>query len=274
VFEQIILKIGTCMLIYLVLLISQVVYPEMYETHTSKIDERKPHRIAKWFEPATEWLIAKASKAGRAIDQWMATHKCRKHNRKAQAIARRMQQPRASGRRWMALVAYTAVAMQATDAYQHNTAAMFDTDSSPIGVDNRCTGCISNRIDDFEGPLTESGRSIKGFGGSRTNNVMIGTIVWRWQDDNGTIHKFTIPKSFYVKDGDARLLSPQHWAQTQKDKTGTGSETLADKVTLFWGHRKHSLTIPLSKHNNVATFNSAPGYSSFLGFCAEAEVDY
>jgi hypothetical protein len=116
VFEQIILKIGTCMLIYLVLLISQVVYPEMYETHTSTIDERKPCRIAKWLDPAKEWLIAKASKAGRAIDQWMATHKGRKHNRKAQAIARQMQQPRASGRRWTALIAYTAVAMQATDA--------------------------------------------------------------------------------------------------------------------------------------------------------------
>jgi hypothetical protein len=117
VFEQLILKIGTCMLIYLVLLIPQAAYPEMNETHMSTVDKRKPCRIAKWFDPAKEWLIAKASKAGRAIDQWMATHKCQKHNRKALKIARRMQQPRASGRRWMALVAYTAVAMQATDAY-------------------------------------------------------------------------------------------------------------------------------------------------------------
>jgi hypothetical protein len=70
VIEQLILKIGICMLIYLVLVISQVVYPEMYQTST--IDERKPRRIAKWFDPAKEWLTAKASKAGRAIDQWMA----------------------------------------------------------------------------------------------------------------------------------------------------------------------------------------------------------
>jgi hypothetical protein len=170
-----------------------------------------------------------------------------------------------------------AVAMQASGSSQYKSMAMFDTNLEPIGVDNRCTGCISNKVKDVEGPLIESGQSIKGFGGSRTSNVMIGTIVRHWQDDNGTIHKFTIPKSFYVQDGNVCLLSPQHWAQTQKDTKptqGTGSETGANKVTLFWKQRRHRLTIPLSKLGNVATFNLALGYTKFLGFCAEAEVDY
>jgi hypothetical protein len=106
---------------------------------------------------------------------------------------------------------------------------------------------------------------------------MIGTISWKWQDDDGMIHKFLIPKSFYVKEGDVRLLSPQHWAQTQKDVKpiqGTGSETVANQVTLFWNQRKHKLTIPLSRTSNVATYNLAPGYTKFMSFCAEAEVDY
>jgi hypothetical protein len=167
--------------------------------------------------------------------------------------------------------------MQANGSSNHaETMVLFDTDAVPIGVDNRCTGCISNRIEDFEGPLVESHRAIKGFGGSRTTGIKIGTISWKWLDDDGKEFKFLIPKSFYVPGGGARLLSPQHWARTHKDEKptqGTGSETDARKVTLFWNQRKHKLTIPLGKQDNVATFHLAPGYQKFSAFCAEAELN-
>jgi hypothetical protein len=32
--------------------------------------------------------------------------------------------------------------------------------------------------------------------------------------------------------------------------------------------------IPLSKINNVASYNLAPGYTKFMSFCAEADVNY
>jgi hypothetical protein len=117
------------------------------------------------------------------------------------------------------MMAFAAVAMQANGMQSNylETMVTFDTDSVPIGIDNRCTGCISNRIEDFEGPMVESKRAIKGFGGTRTTGIMIGTLAWSWMDDAGREHKFLIPKSFYVKEGNVRLLSPQHWAQTQKD---------------------------------------------------------
>jgi hypothetical protein len=86
-----------------------------------------------------------------------------------------------------------------------------------------------------------------------------------------------IPKSFYVPQGNVRLLSPQHWAQAQKDRKSmarTGSETLNDKITLFWKQRKCKLTVPLGRNDNVATFSLADGFKSFEAFCAEAEVDY
>ena len=91
----------------------------------------------------------------------------------------------------------------------------FDTDSDSIGIDNRCSACISNVIDDFVGSVTESKRTIKGFGGNRVTNLMMGTILWKWEDDDGKIHQFKIPNSYYVPSGGVRLLSPQHWAQTQ-----------------------------------------------------------
>jgi hypothetical protein len=116
------------------------------------------------------------------------------------------------------------------DRQYTSNSVTFDTDSVPIGVNNQCTGCISHRIKDFEGPLSKSGRSVKGFSGSWTTNVSIGTIVWKWDD--------IIPKSFYVPEGTVRLLSPQHWAHTQNDKVwNSGKQShaiLATKKIFNW----------------------------------------
>jgi hypothetical protein len=129
-----------------------------------------------------------------------------------------------------------------------------------------------HRIEDFEGPLQESNRAIKGFRGTRTTKIKIGTIVWRWNNDQGKHHKFVIPKLLYVPQGNIGLLSHQHWAQAQKDRkptAGTGSETLDGKK-----QRECKLTVPVGRNDNVATFSLADGFKSFEALCAEAEVDY
>jgi hypothetical protein len=100
--------------------------------------------------------------------------------------------------------------------------------------------------------------------------VKIGTKVWKWNNDQGKHHKFVIPKLFYAPHGKVCLLSPQHWAQTQRDKKPiqeTGSETFDDKVTLFWNQRKCKQTVYLGKADNVATFSLANGFGRFTAFC-------
>jgi hypothetical protein len=60
------------------------------------------------------------------------------------------------------MLCFAAVAMQANGSrIAQERTATFDTDSEPIRVNNRCTGCISNHIEDFVGPLEDSKRSIK-----------------------------------------------------------------------------------------------------------------
>jgi hypothetical protein len=120
-----------------------------------------------------------------------------------------------NGRKIMAFLAFSAVAMQGTGGLNDNHTS-FDTDLAPIGIDNRCTGCISHQIEGFEGPLQESNRAIKGFGGTRTTNMKIGTIAQRWNDDQGKHNKFVIPTLFYVPHGNVRLLSPQHWGRPKR----------------------------------------------------------
>merc|ERR1712070_294894 len=90
----------------------------------------------------------------------------------------------------------------------------------------------------------------------------MGTIIWKWLDDKGLEHRFKIPKSYYVPRGGCRLLSPQHWAKTQPKSTKREDRwyqvTYSNKCTMHWG--KYTLTVPISKHDNVATFYSVPGY--------------
>jgi hypothetical protein len=81
-------------------------------------------------------------------------------------------------------LAMSVLAMHARTAVATERMTQFDTDGEWVGVDNRCTGCISHVRSDFVSDLTPSNRSVKGFGGTRTTNVNVGTIRWKWERSN------------------------------------------------------------------------------------------
>ena len=171
-----------------------------------------------------------------------------------------------------------AVAMVTQDPRfprNHLKQVRFDTDSHVIGLDNRCSACISNKLEDFEGPVQKTNRTIKAFAGEKVTNVYTGTIVCSWLDDEGSKHTFHIPKSYYVPSGGCRLPSPQHWARSQSRSSKKGFKygdvTYHDKSILFWG--KSRLTIPLGKNDNVATFMTAPGYNKYQLFCKQCCIE-
>lgn len=279
------LKLGNWLLLHIALLVLQVAYPEAFNcnpVNDSSYKSSMHTKMCTWLQPMTTWLQNIATNMGTGIQSWNTRRTTHKKLARARAMAARNKPPPLRSKHkhnpFRALAFAAIASLPATQGHGHYRNQMiFDTDSGPIGVDNRCTGCISHRIDDFEGPLADSDRAIKGFGGTRTMNVKVGTIVWKWLDDNGKLHKFKIPKSYYVPAGNIRLLSPQHWAKAQNDRTplqGTGCETLDNQVTLFWNQRKTKLTIPLGRDDNVATFQLASGYDRFTAFCAEAGMNY
>ena len=173
------------------------------------------------------------------------------------------------GSPWRRKIMCSAVMVYAATAKRQNITP-FDTDTAMIGIDNRASGCFSHVASDFVGDLRECHRTVKGFGGTSTSNVKMGTLKWSWLDDMGKMHTHHISDSYYSKSGGVRLLSPQHFAQASKDKDGTGSTTNGNQVQLYWSSKKYKLTIPLSKTNNVATFHLAPGYSEYNMFCMRA----
>ena len=104
------------------------------------------------------------------------------------------------------------------------------------------------------------------------------TIKWNWSDDQGKIHEFKIPNSYYVPEGGVRLLSPQHWVQEERKVNKRkdivyGCNTMHHSSTLYWNDGD-KLTVPIDPSNNVATFTLAPGFGKFKLFCEKAEIEY
>ena len=104
-----------------------------------------------------------------------------------------------------------------TSTPRNDNVFQMDTYSATIGIDNRCTLCISHITEYFVGELIESRRKIRGFEGVIQTKIKTGTLLWRWEDDQGQEHKFLIPNSLFIPSGKCRLLSPQHWDQTRQD---------------------------------------------------------
>jgi Reverse transcriptase (RNA-dependent DNA polymerase) len=155
--------------------------------------------------------------------------------------------------------------------------AGFDTDSVYFGIDNRCSACISNVRDHFVGDLVPTRRTIKAYGGSKSYDVHHGTMRLRIEDDDGKVTTFDIPDSYFIPDGDSRLLSPQHWARSLKKSLRpleAPESTYHDRIVLRWGTIHPSVkTVPLDPITNVATFSIAPGFRQFDLYCAQANID-
>ena len=135
-----------------------------------------------------------------------------------------------------------------------------------MAVDNCCSACISNCIDDFVGPTREIIAKVKGIGGVQVLATRKGTLKWNLMDDDGKVHTFLIKDSFYHENSPYRLLSPQHLAQAcYDDDRGTWCGTYRNCVELHWDNDKYKKSIPLNE-SNIALMRSAPGYEEFNSF--------
>ena len=66
------------------------------------------------------------------------------------------------------------VALQVTRSTERPI--VLDTDAYSIGIDSRCSGCMSGFTQDFVGPLNDTDRVVKGFMGAQSKPVKIGTL--------------------------------------------------------------------------------------------------
>jgi hypothetical protein len=180
-----------------------------------------------------------------------------KRNRGVKAVARNAVQ----------IICCVAVAMAADANNLGGRKLVFDTDATALRIYNCLTATLSNRVEDFVGPLIPVNRKVKGVGGF-LNDIYEGTFLLRIEDDEGKTHEVLLPKLFYVPQATTRLLSPQHWAQVAEDNSpsprGTWCATYGDSIVLQWDQRQYTKTLALDVSGaNVATMFDAPGYRQF-----------
>ena len=154
----------------------------------------------------------------------------------------------------------------------------FDTDSKPIGLDSRASACLSNDRNDFEDDLVRINKPIKTFRGLFRTEIWRGTMRVKVEDDYGCYDVWRIPGSYYIPEGDMRLMSPQHWAQ-QRIKMGLEMKqspahvtTYGDHMKIVWNKGKSVKIVKIDPHTNVATFSLAPGYDGYKDFVQQAEL--
>ena len=112
----------------------------------------------------------------------------------------------------------------------------YDTDSFLIAVDNCCSKCITNSMSDFVGEPKKIDKQVRGIGGD-VQVTYVGTVRWSIEDDDGMVHSFTIPETYYNRGSPYRLLSPQHRSQVANDNfpkpRGTWCGTYEDAIELL-----------------------------------------
>ena len=206
-------KIMEQLYIYIILYIIVIVYPnsigrrtEVCHCRSGKeyVPKGKRGKIQKVI---TEVISRYIFKWAEKVTKWCESIKLKRRQRKYGP--KRFMNEESVIKKYMKratrIIAYLVVAMTAgntqSKSKEEQIVARFDTDSDEIGIDNRCSACISHKIEDFIGAPIETDKTIKGFGGSRVKNIMKGTIKWKWSDDSGRNHTFIIPNSYYVPSG-------------------------------------------------------------------------
>jgi hypothetical protein len=165
----------------------------------------------------------------------------------------------------IALKAVIIIEAKSATNKERKTRMEFDTDSSDILIDNCCSHTLTNNINNYIEPPVKSSVRVRGYNGS-TNSTKVGTEKWKIKDDNGKVHNFILPNTYYSSSVETRLLSPQHWAQTRKKGRDSYCVTYHEAIIMRWNKDKYQITAPLDnrKHRNVGVVRSAPGIKQYL----------
>ena len=163
---------------------------------------------------------------------------------------------------------HTVIALHTTSPSRPSSDYKFDTDSYLIAIDNCCSRCITNSLDDFVSTPTKVGIAVRGIGGD-AQATYVGTVQWSIEDDQGRTTSVIIPNTYYNRESPYRLLSPQHWAAENNDNDGTWCATFHNRILLHWNGGTRTRTIPLDERSNIGLMRSTEGFSTLASFCNE-----
>jgi hypothetical protein len=130
-----------------------IAYAPFYTTviETQVNDSRRKRYQKGKFQKMKNCVKNMASKVGSQIESRINNLKVNRTRRlkinKLRATAQRVNRPKRPGKH--ALYAMATLAMSSKLGAHAQQLATFDTDSKQIGMDNRCSACISHDVNDF-----------------------------------------------------------------------------------------------------------------------------
>ena len=118
--------------------------------------------------------------------------------------------------------------------------SMFDTDANFVVCDNSANIHICND----KSMYTEFTETRKGFvatiGGKLNRPAGIGTVKWKWKDDDGIEHKNHLKKVLYFPHSPINIMSVTEFARQLDDEEGTGIDTKMKYSRFYWKNNKYS----------------------------------
>ncbi len=137
----------------------------------------------------------------------------------------------------------------------------FDTDSSIVICDNSANVhvCFDKRM--FIGELRRTDKHyVATIGGSKNVAQGMGTVRWRWRDDNGKEHAMNIENVLFFPQSPVNILSVTCLADQFKDDEGTGIDTKRNQSRFYWDKNRYQRTI-LHPASNLPELPVNEGFS-------------
>ena len=126
----------------------------------------------------------------------------------------------------------------------------FDTDSTHIVCDNSANVHICNDKSMFIGNMrTTDQHYVATIAGQKSAAAAMGTVRWKWKDDDGKVHSYDIHDVLYFPTSPVNILSITGFADQLKDDEGTGIDTKRLKSRLYWDQGRFERTIYHSASN-------------------------
>ena len=126
----------------------------------------------------------------------------------------------------------------------------FDTDSSHIICDNSANVHICNDKSMFIGDTRKTDQHyVATIAGQKSAASAMGTVRWKWKDDNGKEHSYDVRDVLYFPTSPVNILSVTGFADQLNDNDGTGIDTKRSKSRFYWQNNQFQRTIVHSASN-------------------------
>ena len=149
----------SCLLCFygiIVLVIATILFDQKSGTDSVESTMAHQRRITRW----TQCLFS-------CVEKWIdSLHVTPKRKRKHKLSACQTQSRGQSSNTLIRMVAMVAMVAMESSPLNVQQATPFDTDSRRVGIDNRCSVCITHKRFDIPWEITPCNRAIKGFGGT------------------------------------------------------------------------------------------------------------